>query len=110
VRGLTGTERGIWEKSMSEVSQGHGKGKGVDVKYDLSAMRVALCTLCMVDAIGERLFKDHEVALLGQKSAKALQSIYEIAARLSGISEEAVEDAAKGSGETQEDAGDSVSA
>jgi len=103
VRGLTGTERGIWEKTISSMDTS-ADGAKVDVTFDLSEMRVALCTLCMVDDQGARLFENHEVALLGQKSAAAIQRVYDVAARLSGIAKEAVEDAAKISGET-DDAG-----
>jgi len=114
VRGLTGTERGAWEKAISSVTPNLGEpgqpGKGVNVSFDMSEMRVALCTLCLVDGDGKRLFTNDEMAMLGQKSSLAINRVFEVAARLSGITRDAVEKAAKISGGTLVEGDASVSA
>lgn len=92
VRELTGTERGDFEKSISHVTT---KADGTtSVEFDAHRLRVQLCALTMVDGDGNRLFDDHQgVEELGRKSAKALQDIFEVSSKLSGISEDSAEDA-----------------
>lgn len=108
VRGLTGKERGVWEATVSSY---HPSAQGkLEAQFDFTQMRVALCTLCIVDADGKRLFEDHEVELLGRKSSIALERVYKVAVSLSGINKEAVEQAVKGSGETSESEAGSDSA
>lgn len=112
VRGLTGSERGWWESQLSEVTPEEDEGGDTRMKmaFHMERMRVTLCTLCLVDAHGARLFKENEVRALGQKSALALNRVYDVAARISGISKEAVERAAKLSGGTDESGTVSASA
>jgi hypothetical protein len=50
--------------------------------------------LTVCDASGERLFADSDIALLGRKSARALDRVFSVAQRLNGIGAEQV-DAAK---------------
>jgi hypothetical protein len=90
VRGLTGTERDRWEESITQQT-------GKTSKVVLTNFRARLCALCMVDEQGARLFSDAEIAVLGQKSAAALDRVYEVAARLSRITKEDVESLAKNS-------------
>ena len=91
VRELTGTERGIFEKSISKVSS-NADGT-TNVELDAHNLRVSLCAMTMVDAEGNRLFKDSEVRTLGQKSARALTTIFDVSARLSGIANDSGEEA-----------------
>jgi hypothetical protein len=90
VREMTGTERGIFEASVSKVTT---TGGNTNAELDVQQLRVRLCALCMVDEDGQRLFADTEVEKLGAKSARALQAVFDVAARLSGISDSAVEEA-----------------
>lgn len=87
VRGLTGTERDAFEASMV-------KSTGKIQKIDTANIRAKLCALTMVDDEGERLFTDSDVALLGKKSASALDRVYDAAARLSKITKEDVDELA----------------
>ena len=90
VRGLNGAERDQFESSVVEMH-----GKKVVVKSE--NMRAKLVALCVVDESGGRLFSDRDVEALGQKSASALQRVFEVAQRLSGLTEADVEELEKNS-------------
>lgn len=66
---------------------------GSQRKTSPARFQLSLCARCMVDAHGNRIFSDDEVELLGKKSPTALDRIFEVAARLSGFSKSAVEEA-----------------
>lgn len=91
VKGLTGQERDWFESSLIITT-------GKIQKVDTQNIRAKLCAMCMVDNDGSRLFSDQDVALLGRKSAAALDRVYEVASRLSKISKEDVEELAGNSG------------
>lgn len=92
VRELTGAERGSFEASVSKFTSSGGK---TDVELDAQQLRVKLCALTIVDENGGRLFSDSDLEDLGKKSARALQRCFDVASRLSGISDDSVEDAAE---------------
>jgi hypothetical protein len=83
VRGMTGAERDAFEKSVLVR-----KGKNTEV--NMANARAKLVALTVVDETGKRLFNDADVAALGQKSASALDRIFSVAGRLSGITDEDV--------------------
>lgn len=87
VRGLTGAERDSFEQSIIDQ-----RGKGV--KMNLKNIRAKLVAMCVVDEQGNRIFRDEDAELLGQKSAAALNRIFEVAQRLSGLRSEDVEELA----------------
>ena len=71
---------------------------GKNTKMDLRNMRAKLVALTVVDDKGKRLFRgDADVNALGRKSAAALQRVFEVAQRLSGLSDEDMEELAKNS-------------
>lgn len=84
VRGLRASERDEYEASM--VQQ-----RGKDVSVNIKNIRAGLVARVCVNEKGERLFTEGDIALLGQKSAAALERVYEVAARLSTIDQTAVE-------------------
>ena len=90
VRSLTGTERDAFEASVVEQ-------RGKNTKMNLRNIRAKLVALTVVDDEGNRLFSDADAKLLGQKSASALDKIFEVAQRLSGLRDEDVEELAKNS-------------
>jgi len=90
VRALTGTERDAFEASVVEQ-------RGKSTKMNLRNIRAKLVALTVVDEEGTRLFSDADVKLLGQKSAAALDKLFEVAQRLSGLRDEDVEELAKNS-------------
>jgi hypothetical protein len=101
VRGLTAAERDQFE---GEIVQRNGK----DVRTNTKNIRARLVVLSVVDADGARLFTYHDIATLGEKSAKALDRIFSKAMELSGLRDEDVAELAENFDETP-DAGSSSS-
>ena len=101
VKSLSGTERDGMEASMIE-----GRGKKANV--NLANLRAKLVARSVVDEDGGRIFQDADVAALGRKSAIALNRVFEVAQRLSGITAEDVDELTKNSEAAQsEDSGSS---
>ena len=90
VRALTGAERDQFEASIVEQ-------RGRDVRMNMRNIRAKLVALTVVDEDGQRIFTDDDVAALGGKSAAALDRLFAVAQRLSGLSMEDVEELAKNS-------------
>ena len=88
VRMMTGTERDAFETSIFEV-------KGKDTERNFVDLRAKLVARTLIDENGERLFTDKDIALLGKKSAKALDRVFQVAQQLNGIGKEAVEELTK---------------
>lgn len=82
VRAITAAERDAFETSVV------GDGKG---KRNLVNLRARLAALAVVDEAGQRLFTDSEVEVLGGKSGAALDRVYSVAQRLSGLTEQEVQ-------------------
>lgn len=97
VQGLSGTERDQWEESLV-------KGKGKKRRVDASNVRAKLAVRCIVldPETRARMFREEDAALLGRMPAAALGPIYELAQRLSGISDEYVEELEEESSETED--------
>lgn len=85
VRMMTGAERDAFEESLSRT-------KGKSVKTNLANLRARLVAKTVVNEQGKRLFTDAEAGVLGQKSAAALDRVFEAARRLNGMTEQDVED------------------
>lgn len=92
VRGLTGSERDAFEQDIVQMRR---NGKAMTTEIDMHNIRAKLCVRCMVDEDGERLFSDADMEALGRKSAQALQRVFDVAQRLSGLTSEDVEELAK---------------
>ena len=100
VRTLTGEERDQYESSMFEVV---GDGANREVIPKMENLRATLAALSIVDEDNKRMFDVSEVHLLGDKSAAALDRVFDVAKRLSGLSEEDVKELTEGLDETQYD-------
>lgn len=50
--------------------------------------RAKLVALALVDDAGERLFADKDVEALGRKNSKVIDRLWDVAARLSGLTDE----------------------
>lgn len=87
VRALTGAERDAFEQSIVEQ-------KGKSTKMNLTNLRAKLVALTIVDEEGKRIFSDADARLLGEKSAIALNTVFEVAQRLSGLTPTDVEELA----------------
>jgi hypothetical protein len=85
VRGLTGQQRDAWEAGLSVR-------RGKQLVPDMRNFRARLVVMCVVDETGAEVFGLGDVDALSGKSGAALDRIYDVAARLSGISENDVED------------------
>lgn len=87
VKGMTGRERDLFESGIVQIS-------GDDSKIDMRDVRAKLCAKSICDESGKRLFSEADVKELSKKSAKALQRVFEVAQRLSGISDDDVKELA----------------
>jgi hypothetical protein len=87
VRGLTGAERDQFEQSIVEQ-------RGKNTRMNLRNIRGKLVALCVVDEEGNRIFRDEDADALGKKSAAALDRVFSVAQRLSGLRNEDVEELA----------------
>lgn len=93
VRGLTGRERDEFEAGIMER-------RGRRMIPNVANVRAKLVVRCCVDDEGNRLFKDADAEALGDKSAGATNRIYEVAARLSGMTDEDIEELVENFGTT----------
>ena len=90
VRGMTGTQRDAWERSLII-----GRGKHRDVNTD--NVRARLVARCLVNAAGERLLTDGEASALGNLRVDVLNRLYEVAQRLCGVSDGDIDELKKSS-------------
>jgi hypothetical protein len=109
VRGLSGTDRDSFEMAM--IEQRSAKGGRRTQEVNLRNLRAKLVVRTAVDSddteTAKPLFEMADVEWLGRKSAQALQRVYAVAQRLSGLSNEEVEELTVDLGEGQ--SGDSGS-
>jgi hypothetical protein len=94
IRNLSGKELDAYEQSNFEV-----RGKKVEV--NVRNARARLVVMCAVDETGRRLFELTDADWLGNKNGLVLDRLYEVAARLSGIRKQDIEDLQKNLGSGQ---------
>ena len=92
VKTLRGDERDAWEMDVIEAKAGD---------INKANIRARLAVKSIVDDKGKQIFTTADIAKLGAKSSKALDRIYDVASRLSGVGEKDIEELAKNSGKTQ---------
>lgn len=90
LRAMTGRERDAWEKSLLV-----GRGKRREV--DTTNVRAKLVALTACDASGERVFSDADAEELGKARVDVLNKLFTVAQKLSGVSDEDVDELGKGS-------------
>jgi len=88
LRMMTASERDDFEAKLFT-------GEGDKRRVNQTNFRARLCAICLVDEKGERMFKVEDVELLGRKSATALERVFEVAQRINGLGEKAVDEAKK---------------
>ena len=88
VRGLTGAERDALEVEMVSRS-------GRNVSVNIQNFRAKLVARTVIDEKGVLLFSTVDIGHLGEKSAAALQRVFDVSQRLSGLSSADVEELAK---------------
>jgi len=97
VRGLDCAKRDEYVGLLSRAKKGE--------TWDLSGLKPKLVQLCVVNGDGGLLFAVEDLAAIGAKSAAAIDRIWDVAMRLSGLSDEK---AALKSAEGNSEAGASV--
>ena len=96
VKGMTAKERDQYETSF--IVQKNGKRN-----FNLIDARAKLVMLTVVDEKGDRLFEASDVSRLSGMPASVIDKLFTVAQKLSGISDEDVEDLGKILGEDQLD-------
>lgn len=90
IRGMSGAERDSWEKSLF-------RGRGTKRTIDTENARARLAVRCVVDEQGQRVFTDADAGALGNLRVDVLQKVFEASQRLSGVSDEDLDDIKKSS-------------
>ena len=86
VRSFTADAKDAMEFKLYQMSQKHGVG-----------IRAAYVGLALVDDMGQRLFADDEIPMLGTKFAGAVDRVFEVVARLNRITQKDIEELEKNS-------------
>lgn len=88
IRGMSGLERDAWETSLIT-------GAGKKQKVNTQNIRAKLVTRTLCDENGQRILQDGDEAILGRLRVDVLTKLYEVAQRLSGVSDEDVDELGK---------------
>ena len=89
VKGMTGAERDRFELAMIDKP-------GKSSKINLIDLRAKLCSLTIVNENGKLIFTPADIKELTNKSAAALQRVFEVARELSGIGDDDVKELTEG--------------
>lgn len=84
VKALSGAERDAYEGSLRSI-------RGSTVIPNLANARAKLVARALVDENGQRIFTDKQIDQLGSKSAAVLERLFDVAAEMSGLNDEDVE-------------------
>ncbi len=87
VRSIGSRERDKFENECIE-------GKGKSREFTINNVRARLCVLAVCNNAGERLFKNIDAGRIGDKSAAAVDRIFDVAQRLGGFTDADVEELA----------------
>lgn len=97
VRSISGAERDAWELSITGSKTGN-------TQLNLKNLRARLIVLAACDAEFRPIFNEGDVRALGDRNAKALQRVFEVAQRLAGMTKADVEELSGNSnGESNDD-------
>ncbi len=89
IRGLTGAGRDRYEESIMQ-------GKGANQTINAINARAKLVRLTAINPDGTLMFEPAHVAELGKKSAAVLQRLFDVARRLSGLSDDDMDELTEG--------------
>src|SRR3990167_9168237 len=87
VRGLSGAEKDRLEASML-------RQKGNEISLSINNVRAKLVSMSVIDESGKLVFSEKDVHALGKKSSLALDRVYDVCQRLSGLSAKDVKEIA----------------
>jgi hypothetical protein len=93
LRVMSAAERDEFEASTVEMKRGKQRP-------NIANLRARLVARCIVNKDGELIFKSGDVARLGNKSAKALDFLFQKCQELNGFTEEDIEELAEDFDET----------
>lgn len=93
VQGMSGTERDAWETSLVQ-------GRGTHRKVNTLNIRAKLVVRCIVNEDGSRVFGNDDVEQVGRIRVDVLQRIFEVAQRLSGVSDKDADELERRSGDS----------
>lgn len=85
LRSLSAAEFDGYQKSII-------RQKGGNRTLNLENVRAKLVVLCAVDALGNALFGEADLAALGRKSSRPIDRLFEASQKLVGMSDEDVEE------------------
>lgn len=85
VRGLTGQERDRFQISVM-------KNPGKSTEINLMNASSKLVSLCVIDEKGKRVFNQRDVLALSKKSGAAINTVFTVCQRLSGLTSEDLEE------------------
>lgn len=102
VRALSGAERDAYEVALAGVRPDGSR------RINLVNVRARLIALTVVDEAGARMFTDKDAEALGAKSATAMQRVFEAAQKLSGLTEDDIEELAEGFADAPSELGTSA--
>lgn len=88
VRGMTGKELNRFQETII-------KQRGNKQVLDMTSAREQVAIMCCCDEAGKSVFNDSDLAMLSEKGAGPLQRIFDVAQRLSGLTDEEVEKTSK---------------
>jgi len=88
LRTLSGKERDEFEARISKASK---DGKSIDIR----GLKALLLSLALIDGDGNLLFESAEADQLNLKSSKPINDLFEIAQRMNGIGQDAVDELVK---------------
>lgn len=97
VKTLTGAEKDSFEQEISFSEEEREEAKKAGKKCMVDNFRARLLVRCLCDADGNKLFDYDDVAVLGAKSAKALERCFEAAGELNALSKKDLEKLEKNS-------------
>lgn len=87
VKGLTAAQRDVFESQVMTM-------RGKDVNVNMAGIRALMASMAIVDDEGKPLFSKADVKALGEKSGAALDRVFEVVTRLSGIGDDDVDELA----------------
>lgn len=96
VRGLTAAQR-------DQVEAKAVGARGANVQLNLIGMRAHMASIAIVDDNNQPIFTQADVKALGEKSGAALDRVFEVVTRLSGMTDNDVEELTKNSEADQSD-------
>lgn len=94
---LTGSGRDAFEQYVMPSAKEQEESKKTGKKVVTKNFRAALLSRCLVDEEGTLLFNESDIEALGQKSARAIERLVDVAQEINGLSKKDAEELEKNS-------------